>query len=464
MILALVTVGKYLEARSKGKTGEAIAALIALAPESAVVIRDGKEVTLPIGEVVGRGHGHRPPGAGASRWTGWSSAETAPWTRSAMHRREPAGGERPGGQRHRRHHQQGRLPGGEATRVGKDTTLSQIITLMDEAASSKAPIAKLADKVSGIFVPTVITIAVAAGLLWYFVGHQSVSFSLSIAIAVLVISCPCALGLATPVAFMVGTGKAAQHGILIKSAEALEVLHPINTVVLDKTGTVTEGQPKVTDVFPAAGVDEAELLRLAGSAEVLSEHPLAQAIVEHVKEKNIPLSEASDFAATPGGGVEATVEGHRLFAGNRRLFDQKGVDLSAFDALAEGIAQEGKTPLFFVSDGKLLGMLALADTVEAHQRRRHRPVPETGDRRGPPHRGQPAHRRRHRAATGHPPCHRRGAAPGQGEVRSRPPGPGQEGGHGGATASTTPRPWPARTWASPSARGRISPSRAATWC
>ena len=363
MILALVTVGKYLEARSKGKTGEAIAALIALAPDSAVEVRDGKEVTLPISEVVEGDkvivrQGGRIPvdgvvleGSGAvdeSAITG----ESLPVEKSAGDSVIAATINRSG------------YLELEASKVGKDTTLSKIISLMEEAASSKAPIAKLADKVSGIFVPTVITISVIAGLLWYFVGHQSAGFSISISIAVLVISCPCALGLATPVAIMVGTGKAAQQGILIKSAEALEILHHIDTVVMDKTGTVTEGRPRVTDVFPAMGVQESELLRLAGSAEVLSEHPLAVAIVEYVKERGIALSEAGAFSATPGGGVEAVVEGRKLLAGNQRLMDRQGVDLSAFDSLAVRTAQEGKTPLYFVADGKLLGMLALADTVK----------------------------------------------------------------------------------------------------
>ena len=265
MILALVTVGKYLEARSKGKTGEAIAALIALAPESAVVLRDGKEITLPISDVVAGDtvivrQGGRIPVDGTVL-SGSGAVDESAITGESLPVEKGEGDTVIAATINKAGYLEIK-----ATRVGKDTTLSQIITLMDEAASTKAPIAKLADKVSGIFVPTVITIAVVAGLLWYFVGHQSVSFSLSIAIAVLVISCPCALGLATPVAIMVGTGKAAQHGILIKSAEALEILHHVDTVVMDKTGTVTQGQPRVTDVFPADGVAAEELLRLAGSA------------------------------------------------------------------------------------------------------------------------------------------------------------------------------------------------------
>ena len=352
-----------MEARSKGKTGEAIASLIALAPESAVVVRDGKEVTLPIGDVVAGDRvivrqGGRIPVDGTVL-SGSGAVDESAITGESLPVEKGEGDTVIAATINR----SGYLEL-EASKVGKDTTLSKIITLMEEAASSKAPIAKLADKVSGVFVPTVITISVIAGLLWYFVGGQDAGFSISISIAVLVISCPCALGLATPVAIMVGTGKAAQQGILIKSAEALEILHHIDTVVMDKTGTVTEGRPRVTDVFPAGGVSESELLRMAGSAEVLSEHPLAVAIVEHVKERGIALSEARDFAATPGGGVEAVVEGRKLLAGNQRLMDKQGVDLSSFDTLAAQAAQEGKTPLYFVSDGKLLGMLALADTVK----------------------------------------------------------------------------------------------------
>ena len=363
MILALVTVGKYLEARSKGKTGEAIASLIALAPESAVVLRDGREVTLPIGEVavgdtVVVRQGGRIPVDGTVL-SGHGAVDESAITGESL----PVEKDEGDGVIAATINKAGYLEI-RATRVGKDTTLSQIITLMDEAASSKAPIAKLADKVSGIFVPTVITIALAAGLLWYFVGHQSVSFSLSIAIAVLVISCPCALGLATPVAIMVGTGKAAQHGILIKSAEALEILHHINTVVLDKTGTVTDGKPRVTDLRPASGVSEAEFLRLAASAEALSEHPLAKAVVEHAAEQGIALASADNFTATPGGGVEALVEGKRLLAGNRRMMESRGVDVSSLDGEAQALAEAGKTPLYFVSDGALLGMLAVADTVK----------------------------------------------------------------------------------------------------
>ncbi len=363
MILALVTVGKYMEARSKGKTSEALAALIALAPESAVVLRDGREVTLPIGEVVEGDtvivrQGGRIPVDGVVTG-GHGAVDESAITGESLPVEKAEGDSVIAATINKAGYLEIK-----AGRVGKDTTLSQIIKLMEEASSSKAPIAKLADKVSGIFVPTVIAIAVIAGLLWYFVGHQSVSFSLSIAIAVLVISCPCALGLATPVAIMVGTGKAAQHGILIKSAEALEILHHVDTVVMDKTGTVTEGRPKVTDLYSAPGVSEEEFLHLAASAEALSEHPLAHAVVECAKERGLTLLEAADFAATPGGGVEATVAGKKLLAGNRRLFEGRQVDLSAFDAVSEQATEAGKTPLYFVSDGQLLGMLAVADTVK----------------------------------------------------------------------------------------------------
>ena len=252
-----------------------------------------------------------------------------------------------------------------AARVGADTTLSQIVRLMEEASSSKAPIARLADKVSGIFVPTVIAIALVSALSWYFIGHESVSFALSIGIAVLVISCPCALGLATPVAIMVGTGKAAEQGILIKSAESLETLHKVNTVVLDKTGTVTEAAPTLAGVYPREGMTEDELLRLAASLEAKSEHPLARAIADAARERGIAAAEnVTDFTATAGGGVEAVLDGKRLLGGNRRLMKQRGIALEAFEETAQRLAADGKTPLYFAADGALLGVLALAAPVK----------------------------------------------------------------------------------------------------
>ena len=235
---------------------------------------------------------------------------------------------------------------------------------MEEAASSKAPISRLADRISGIFVPAVMAISLTAALLWAFVGGMDVRFCLSIAIAVLVISCPCALGLATPVAIMVGTGQAAQQGILIKSAESLELLHKVQTVVLDKTGTVTMGQPRVTDILCAPGVTEEELLCVAASAEKPSEHPLAHAIVEESQARHIPLCPVSGFRSVPGGGIQATLSGEAVLAGNAGHLAQNGVSLAAMEADAHRLAEDGKTPLFFAESGRLLGCVAVADVVK----------------------------------------------------------------------------------------------------
>ena len=251
----------------------------------------------------------------------------------------------------------------EATRVGNDTTLSQIITLVEEAGASKAPIAKLADKVSGVFVPVVICIAVLAAIVWLVLG-QPFAFALSIGIAVLVISCPCALGLATPTAIMVGTGKSAEYGVLIKSAESLEIAHQVNAVVLDKTGTLTEGKPVVTDVLPASGVLRNPFLRAAASLESLSEHPLAEAIVLYAKGMEIEPDAAQNLRATAGQGIEADVSGKKIFGGNLKMMQERGIDLGGFAEKAETLAAEGKTPLFFAEENKLLGVLALADTLK----------------------------------------------------------------------------------------------------
>ncbi|MBQ3497446.1 MAG: heavy metal translocating P-type ATPase, partial [Oscillospiraceae bacterium] len=252
----------------------------------------------------------------------------------------------------------------QASRVGADTTLSQIVRLMEDAAASKAPIARLADKVSGIFVPVVIAIALASALIWHFAGADA-AFSLSIAIAVLVISCPCALGLATPVAITVGTGRAAERGILIKSAESLELLHKVDTVVLDKTGTVTEGRPAVTHIICTSGIDETHLLSLAGMLESPSEHPLARAIVDHARALGLPLSQTpTGFTAMPGGGVAAILGGVRVLGGNERLMAAHGVDCSALAEEAARLAPLGATPLYFAADGALLGIIALSDRVK----------------------------------------------------------------------------------------------------
>lgn len=363
MILTLVTVGKYLEERSRGKTTGAISALLALAPESAVVRRQGQELTIPTEEIVTGDtvivrQGGRIPVDGVIT-DGHAAVDESAITGESLPVEKVPGDAVTSATVTSSGYLELR-----ATRVGGDTTLSQIIRLMEEAASSKAPISRLADRISGIFVPAVMAISLTAALLWAFVGGMDVRFCLSIAIAVLVISCPCALGLATPVAIMVGTGQAAQQGILIKSAESLELLHKVQTVVLDKTGTVTMGQPRVTDILCAPGVTEEEFLCVAASAEKPSEHPLAHAIVEESQARHIPLCPVSGFRSVPGGGIQATLSGEAVLAGNAGYLAQNGVSLAAMEADAHRLAEDGKTPLFFAESGRLLGCVAVADVVK----------------------------------------------------------------------------------------------------
>ena len=363
MILTLVTVGKYLEERSKGKTTGAITALLALAPDVAVVRRSGTEVTvatdqIKAGETVIVRQGGRIPVDGTVV-KGSGSVDESALTGESMPVEKTAGSKAVSATV---------LTSGylemTADRVGADTTLSQIIRLMEQAASTKAPISRLADKISAVFVPAVFSIAVAAALLWAAAGGMGVRFCLSIGIAVLVISCPCALGLATPVAITVATGKAAEKGILIKSAASLELMGRVNTVVLDKTGTVTEGKPRVTDVLCAANVTEEELLCAAASLEKPSGHPLADAIVQEAERRSIPLCAVSDFAAVAGGGVQAVQDGKTLYAGNDRYMESIGADTAALRAAAEMLAAAGKTPLYFAEDRQLLGVIAVADVVK----------------------------------------------------------------------------------------------------
>ncbi len=362
MILTLITLGKYLETKSKGKTSEAITRLMDLAPKSATVLRDGQEIQIPVeqvavGDTVVVRPGQSIPVDGVilegSSFVDESAitGESIPVEKSAGDSVTAATINKSGAFRFR------------ATKIGDDTTLSQIIALMEEASASKAPISKLADKVAGVFVPVVMGIAVLAAAVWLLLG-QSFSFALSIGIAVLVISCPCALGLATPVAIMVGTGKGAENGILIKSAEALETAHTVNTVVLDKTGTVTEGRPRLTGIYPAAGIDETRLLQIAASLETLSEHPLAQAIVSSAKDRGIALLSSSGFQALSGLGLSALLEGESYLAGNERLMGQNDVSLKGMDAVASHLAEEGKTPLYFAKGQTLLGIIAVADVAK----------------------------------------------------------------------------------------------------
>ena len=363
MILALVTVGKYLEERSKGKTTGAITALLALAPDVAVVRRSGTEVTvatdqIKAGETVIIRQGGRIPVDGTVT-KGSGSVDESALTGESMPVEKTPGSKAVSATI---------LTSGylemTADRVGADTTLSQIIQLMERAASTKAPISRLADKISAVFVPVVISIAVVAAVLWAAVGGMGVRFCLSIGIAVLVISCPCALGLATPVAITVATGKAAEKGILIKSAASLELMGRVNTVVLDKTGTVTEGKPQVTDVLCTAGVTEEELLCAAASLEKPSGHPLADAIVQEAERRSIPLCAVSDFAAVAGGGVQAVLDGKTLYAGNDRYMTLIGAGTSALADAAAQLAAQGKTPLYFAEEHRLLGVIAVADVVK----------------------------------------------------------------------------------------------------
>ena len=362
MIVTLITLGKYLEARAKGKTSEALAKLMELAPREATVIRKGREIVVPVeqlapGDEILVRPGERLPADGVVL-SGQTSIDESAITGESMPVFKKAGDAvtsatlNKAGAIHFR-----------ADRVGSDTTISQIVRLVDEASASKAPIAKLADRIAGVFVPAVILIAAAAAGIWLFMG-ASVEFAFSIAISILVISCPCALGLATPVAIMVGTGKGAENGILIKSGEALETAHAIDIVVMDKTGTLTEGKPRVTDVL-AFGMDERELIAWAAGMERGSEHPLAEAVLSHAKEKGIAPVSAEGFQAIFGKGIRAEVEGVFCLAGNEQLMKEHGIDVSAHAKDLERLADKGKTPLLFARDGRLMGILAAADTEKA---------------------------------------------------------------------------------------------------
>lgn len=366
MILALITVGKYMESRAKGKTSDAIRKLIDLTPKTATVIRDGQEQTIPVEEVLVGDYirvkaGETVPVDGIIT-EGAGSVDESALTGESIPVEKKAGDPITGA---------GIVSSGylvfQAKKVGDDTTLAQIIDLVEEASSSKAPIAKLADKVSGIFVPIVIGVAVLATVIWLLTG-ATFEFALSIGISVLVISCPCALGLATPTAIMVGTGKGAENGILMKSAEALETAHKVGTVVLDKTGTVTEGKPSVTDVLPTEGVPLSSLIQIAASLEQLSGHPLGNAIVEYANTQNIPFLQADGFQATEGQGISAVIDGKHYYAGNRLMMEMQKLPFQDLQSRAEQFAGEGKTPLFFANEEKLLGVIAVADPIKPTSR------------------------------------------------------------------------------------------------
>ena len=375
MILTLITLGKFMEARAKSKTSEAITKLMDLAPKTAKVLRNGQEEEISVddvqnGDILVVRDGDTVPVDGKIT-EGFASVDESAITGESLPVDKQAGDPVTGGTINRTGYFQM-----EATAVGEHTTLSKIIQLVDDATSSKAPIAKLADRVSSVFVPVVITIALLAAILWLLAG-QSFEFALSVAISVLVISCPCALGLATPTAIMVGTGRGAAKGILIKSAEALEITHSIDTVVLDKTGTVTQGKPVVTDVIAleadgkAAGENTqayTELLRLAFSLEKMSSHPLAEAIVKKAEACSAAFQEVSDYEMIPGQGIAGTIDKVRCLAGNRKLMETNRIDISVAAGLQEKLADEGKTPLYFAQGGKFLGVIAAADVVKPTSR------------------------------------------------------------------------------------------------
>lgn len=376
MILTLITVGKMLEARSKGKTTDALKSLMELAPKTATILREGEEVTVPIEEVqIGDEFVVRPgenipvdgfvlEGSGAVNEAALTG-ESLPVDKEPGHKVSAATVNQSGFLRCK------------ATRVGEDTTLSQIIQMVSDAAATKAPIAKIADKVSGVFVPVVITIAVITFIIWMLVG-ETFGFAIARAISVLVISCPCALGLATPVAIMVGSGMGAKHGVLFKTAVSLEEAGKTQIIALDKTGTITSGKPQVTDIYPMNGLEEKELLSYAYSLEVKSEHPLAHAIVEKAKEEKVFAKKITDFTILPGNGLQAKIGEAEVYGGNRKFVEEKLEKLSwvspdiymgpALDektvAIAEQFAEEGKTPLFFAKGMELLGIIAVADTIK----------------------------------------------------------------------------------------------------
>ncbi|WP_010236562.1 heavy metal translocating P-type ATPase [Clostridium arbusti] len=367
VILTLITLGKYMEAVSKGKTSEAIKKLMGLAPKTATIIRNEKETEIlidevEIGDIVIVKPGEKMPVDGevvegnTSVDESMLTGESIPVEKSIGDKIIGASINKNGSIKYR------------VTKVGKDTALSQIIKLVEDAQGSKAPIAKLADIISGYFVPVVMALALISSLAWLISGESGV-FSLTIFISVLVIACPCALGLATPTAIMVGTGKGAEYGVLIKSGVALETSHKIQTIVFDKTGTITEGKPKVTDIIVAEGINKEDIIQIAASAEKKSEHPLGEAIVKKAEEDSVNLIEVTDFKAIPGHGIEVNVDSNTILLGNKKLMDSSGIALTGFEEESDRLAREGKTPMYIASKGKLMGIIAVADTVKENSKK-----------------------------------------------------------------------------------------------
>ena len=360
-ILALITLGKYLEAISKGKTSQAIKKLMGLAPKTAIIVRDGKELVIPIdevivGDIVIVKPGEKLPVDGEVI-EGATAVDEAMLTGESIPVEKTIGSKVIGASINKT----GFIKY-KATKVGKDTALSQIIKLVEDAQGSKAPIAKMADIIASYFVPIVIGLAILASIGWLIAGENGV-FALTIFISVLVIACPCALGLATPTAIMVGTGKGAEYGVLIKGGEALEITHQIDTIVFDKTGTITEGKPVVTDIITST-ISEDELLAIAASSEKGSEHPLGEAIVKGAEERNIKFKEISNFKAIPGHGIQVEIEGEVILLGNKKLMDENSIEVGDLGVKSDKLANEGKTPMYIAINNKLEGIIAVADTVK----------------------------------------------------------------------------------------------------
>jgi len=367
VIITLIMLGKYLETVTKGKTSEAIKKLMGLAPKTAIVIKDGKEEEIPIDEVEAGDlilvkPGEKMPVDGVVI-EGTTSVDESMLTGESIPVEKNPGNNIIGASINKNGSIKYR-----ATKVGKDTALAQIIKLVEDAQGSKAPIAKMADIISGYFVPIVIALSLISSLSWYFFGGVSVVFAVTIFISVLVIACPCALGLATPTAIMVGTGKGAEHGVLIKSGVALETTHKVQTIVFDKTGTITEGKPKVTDVV-TNGISQNDLLQLAASAEKGSEHALGEAIVKGAEEKGLAFKKPDSFKAIPGFGIEVTIDNKNVLAGNRKLMAERKISLENLEDTSDKLASEGKTPMYIAIDNKIAGIIAVADTVKANSKK-----------------------------------------------------------------------------------------------
>ncbi|WP_099204297.1 heavy metal translocating P-type ATPase [Scatolibacter rhodanostii] len=376
VIITLILFGKYLEARSKGKTSEAIQKLMGLAPKTAIVLKNGIESEVPIaevqvGDVIVVKPGSRIPVDGTVL-SGQTSIDESMLTGESMPVDKAVGDAVYAASINANGSIQF-----TATKIGKDTALAQIIQLVEQAQGSKAPIAKMADIVSGYFVPIVVILAIVAAVIWFAVTRD-ITFTLKIFISILVIACPCALGLATPTAIMVGTGKGAEYGILIKGGEALETAHKIKTIVFDKTGTITEGKPQVTDIITATGMSQDELLQITASAEKNSEHPLGKAIVENAESKNLSILPTEEFQALTGLGIQTVIDGKTILIGNAKLMKESAVSIEDYQEKSDHLANEGKTPMYVASNGKFAGIIAVADVVKASSQKAIRTLNEMG--------------------------------------------------------------------------------------